>query len=124
MLPASKHRVAAIFESFENKWSVECLKQLMTEMHIPLADMQQLRLCVTLAIEHPEDLNRGVPECNPILERDAESSEQIASGAARLADVAAGLKSFQLIPKDDKGQAILKGVDLFNHMVRMACTQP
>ena len=62
MTPAEKQQCMAIFEKHNNKFSVACLKEFNTSAHIPLLDMQDLRLYIELAVDNRSHLDRGLPE--------------------------------------------------------------
>ena len=119
MLPEQKKHAASIFASHGNSYSVACVKEL-TGAHgiVLMAEMQNLRLCLDLAIANPSHLERGVPQ--------AALASQPAGVAAvqSTIDVNAGLISFQLHPKKGDGTQLLAGLDKFEHMVRLArrCT--
>ena len=53
---------ASIFESHDHTFTVVCVRQLFSDVHVPMTEMQNLRLALELAIQNPSDLLRGAPE--------------------------------------------------------------
>jgi hypothetical protein len=115
MWPEEKKRAAAIWSSFDNSFTVACVQDLHTKLHVPMADMQNLRVCLELAALDPTHLDRGVPE---------KASDAIAPAVdavqASMAGVADGLRSFEMHPKGDDGKQIYSGIDKFDHLIKMA----
>ena len=88
--------------------TTKCLhEQLFSEAHVPYAEMQKLRLCVSSAKENPHHLDLGVPEVDP----GGNVAPELAAAVAAQLPVAHGLTSFQLKPPGLAGDA------LFAHMV-------
>ena len=54
MASAEKIRCVEIVRSHASSYTVPCVRQLVSEMHIPLAVMQNLRICLELAEDHPD----------------------------------------------------------------------
>ena len=52
-------RAAAIVES--DGWTPDFVRRLFGEMHIPINDMQNLRLCIECALEDPAQLDMELP---------------------------------------------------------------
>ena len=86
-----------------------------SEHHVPLGDMQNLRLCVECAREEPGQLEAAVPFApSPLVLEGAAAAAQ-----AKLPTLAAGLTSFMLIPKTPRGESMIKDkAELFDHVVR------
>jgi len=86
-----------------------------SEHHVPLGDMQNLRLCVECAREEPGQLEVTVPFApSPLVLEGAAAAAQ-----AKLPPLAAGLTSFMLIPKTPQGESMIKDkAELFDHVVR------
>ena len=88
--------------------TTKCLhEQLFSEAHVPYAEMQKLRLCVSSAKENPHHLDLGVPEVDP----GGNVAPELAAAVAAQLPVTHGLTSFQLKPPGLAGDA------LFAHMV-------
>ena len=51
-----KQAVAILVTTHEGKYSVACLREMHTKLHVPLPDMQNLRVCLELAAEDPSHL--------------------------------------------------------------------
>jgi hypothetical protein len=117
MCAAEKKRCAEIVIEHDGMYSVACVRQFMAEMHIPLGDMQNLRVCLDVAAEFPDQLER-----EPANSADACATTlpaAITEARSQIADVADGLASFQLHPTSD-GNQLLSGLAKFDHMVKLA----
>lgn len=53
MEPAEKKLAASILKSHANSFTMECLRELHSKVHVPFTDMQHLRVCLDLATEDP-----------------------------------------------------------------------
>ena len=115
MEPVEKKAAVAIVTSHENGYSIACVKELMQKMHVPLPEMQNIRVAIELAIKDPSHLERGVPEAT-LLEQPAAVQE----AQAKVADVTTGLRSFQLHPKAADGSPLLSGQALLDHLINLA----
>lgn len=116
MSPVEKKQCAQVLSQHAGAYTAECVLQLHREMHVPLSDMQNLRVCLELAGENPEHLDREAPGTGStnVLQADV-----VVSSQAAMRDVADGLASFQLHPTRG-GKRLLSGLDLFEHMVKRA----
>ena len=75
--------------------TTKCLhEQLFSEAHVPYAEMQKLRLCVSSAKENPHHLDLGVPEVDP----GGNVAPELAAAVAAQLPVTHGLTTFQLKP--------------------------
>jgi hypothetical protein len=94
MAPEEKKAAVAIVAE-EGSWTPACLRRLYSECHIPLADMQNLRLCCQCAKDDPAQLEKGVPEpaAEVVLEGEAAAAQK------KQTPLVAGLASFMLCPK-------------------------
>lgn len=117
MLPAEKERSMALWTSCEHDFSVLFVKKAHAELNIPLSEMQNLRICLELAREHPEHLSKGIPETMSGPNRE---QAEVAAVRAALPDVANGLVSFQLHPKRNDGAQLYKGLEKLNHLSKLA----
>jgi hypothetical protein len=115
MTPDEKKLADSIFKSHENTFSVACVKQLHTQVHVPLSDMQNLRVCLEEAAVDPSHLERTVLT---IVEKAIPA--ELAAAKATKADVSQGLASFQLHPKAKDGTQLLSGMAKFEHMIKIA----
>ena len=116
MLPAEKKLVISIFQAHESSFSVACVTQLHQELHVPMTDMQNLRVCIELALEDPSHVDRGVPEATVAA---CSNPKEVSAARAGLADVASGLVSFQLHPKNAAGEQLFSGERKLQHLVKM-----
>jgi hypothetical protein len=114
MQPDEKKLTVAIVKSHETTFTVACIKELVEKVHVPLTEMQNLRIAIELALEDPSHLERTKPEATR-LEQPAEVQE----AQAKVVDVTSGLVSFQVFPKAVDGKPLMSGMVLFDHMVRM-----
>ena len=115
MEPAEKKLAASILKSHANSFTMECLRELHSKVHVPFTDMQHLRVCLELAAEDPSHLERRVPEKSTL-----EACAEVVAARKGLAGVAAGLVTFQLHPTKADGTQLLSGMAKFEHMTKMA----
>lgn len=106
MVPSEKKLVMSIVDE-HGDWNVDCVKTLFVDCHIPLKDMQHLRVCYELAKEHPEHLELEEPVSSAI----TVAPEVLAASKAQKS-VTDGLTSFQLKPDG------LVGLELFEHLTK------
>ena len=99
-----------ILVSHDYSYSTECVMALHKECSIPLSEMQSIWMCLCLARKNPSHLERGMPTQEE-LKQTTEQSEVVKEAVLERKGINDGLKSFQLKPKDMKGEA------LFGHMV-------
>ena len=114
MDPAEKQLAVSIVESHEDGYSVACVKELIAKVHVPMLEMQNLRIAIELAIKDRSHLERGKPEATQL-----EQPAEVQAAKVKLADVTAGLISFQVHPKAADGTPLLSGIALFDHMIKM-----
>ena len=87
-------------------------------LYIPYADMDNLRVCVYIAEEHPETINYPVGEPNWNEVKKAKMGESYTVEVVKNKDdVNLNLNAFQRIPKNTDGVVLLHGEELFKHMV-------
>ena len=108
MEPVEKRKMYDTIET-HGGFSVACVRELFSECHIRVPDMQKARCCYELAKMHPEHLTRGAPTSNAVAPEAA-----VAAAAAVFRPVKHGLTSFELKPGG------LKGAALFDHMCGLA----
>ena len=118
MPPAEKHQAYGIFTTHEKAWTVACVKEARDVLHIPLKDMQHLRVCLELAGTDPAQLDRGVIEGaaheGPAL------PPAVVSAQASMPAASKGLQIFQLHPQKPDGTQLLTGEHKFKHLIAMA----
>jgi hypothetical protein len=115
MEPAEKKLAVSIVESHEHSFSVACVKKLLSKAHVPMTEMQNVRVAIELAVEDPSHLERGRPEVCGV-----EQPAEVRAVQAKVASVTSGLRTFELHPKAADGKPLLSGLDLFDHLVKMA----
>ena len=59
MLPSEKEAALAILNGHDKQFSVQCVRDLSSKMHVPLKDMQHFRTCLELAMEDPSHIQRS-----------------------------------------------------------------
>jgi hypothetical protein len=111
MEPEEKVKVFEIIEEHKG-FSVDCLRQLHSDCHILMSDMQHIRVSYEVAKMHPVHLTLCAPAEDG--EREVDATE--AAAAAEVKSVNRGLSFFQLKPEGLKGEA------LFDHMAGYART--
>eukprot|EP00966_Prymnesium_polylepis_P236481 5468908-Prymnesium_polylepis.1 len=111
MLPEEKKGALSIFGQHEHSFSVECVRELQQKSHVPLSDMQNLRLCLQLAAQDPSHLERGVPTAS-----DRRAPEPVTAAPTR--SPTDGLMSFQLHPKQADGTQLYS--KKFEHLSKVA----
>ncbi len=99
-----------IIQSHASKYTPSCLKALREECNLPLSQMNDVRVCALVSQEHPESLDFD------ILDRDFVVPKDIDRVMPKGVSLVANLYHLTLIPKDDDGNPIITGVDLFDHM--------
>lgn len=115
MKPEEKKLAMSIFECHKSTFSVECVKELVAQVHVPMTEMQNLRVGIELATKDLSHLERGKPEAILL-----EQPREVQEAQAQVANVTAGLRSFELHPKDGNGKAIFSGLAHFDHLINLA----
>ncbi len=105
-----------IFESNECMYSMTCVQKLRDDMQIQFADMQNLRVCLYLAMRYPEHLDRNVRMAAAW----TTTAPEIAAGRTAATDIDQGLLSFQLHPKGKDGIPLFSAEGHFKHIYQMA----
>jgi hypothetical protein len=63
MLPVDKKTAATIVQRFsDNTWGLDCCSALITALKIKMSDLTKLQPCISLAIDNPSRLDRGLKE--------------------------------------------------------------
>ena len=115
METAEKKSALSILTANKGEYSVACVRELHTKLHMPLTEMQNLRVCLELAADNPSHLERGAPS-KPV----GEVPAAVTAAKAGLADINKGLTSFLLHPKKDNGEQLLSGMAKFDHLTKLA----
>ena len=108
----------AVLERHSREYTVDCIKQLFTECHIPYNHMINLRVCAIVSWEHPETLDLDPPGTNGIAYNN-QPIEEIEAARETTLRIDTGLDIFQLVPKDENGDSKYSGDALLEHMVRI-----
>ena len=66
MEPDEKKLAFSITTAHEHAYSVACVKDLMSKLHVPVSELQNLRVALELAVHDPSHLERGKPEAAPL----------------------------------------------------------
>ena len=108
----------AVLERHPREYTVDCIKQLFTECHIPYNHMNNLRVCAIVSWEHPETLDLDPPATNGIVYRN-QPIDEVEAARETTSRIDAGLDIFQVIPKDENGDSKYSGEALLEHMVHI-----
>ena len=103
--------VLSIVQTHSEPWSVDCILMLKRECKVVMSSMSTLQTCITLAIEDPSHLRRGIPA------EDAEEEERVvedeeAEAEEKRVKADHGLTMLKRVPDH------LSGMELFEHQVR------
>ena len=116
MSEAERKIVMTIMSTNQFKYTATALQQLHKECTIAYGQMNDLRVCVIIAQEHPESL---AFEPTLMSEEDVSNDIQaVADARDGVASLDSGLDMFQLHPKDEDGKAKLSGNELFDHIIK------
>ena len=115
MTPDEKQLAFSIFTAHDSTFTVACVKELNAKVHVPMTEMQNLRVAIEHARQDPSHLTCGKPDTS-VLEQPA----AVQMAQETVASVTKGLMSFQVVPKDDKGQPVFTRLKLFDHLCRQA----
>ena len=102
-----------VLKSHDFQYTAASLQQLHTECRIPYTQMNDVRVCVFIARQHPETLDMlpkkkdQVPKVSAV--------EEAKAAAAKLSD---GMDDFQLVPKDAEGKPKFVRDKLLDHMIK------
>ena len=103
-----------VLKSHDFQYTAASLQQLHAECKIPYTQMNDVRVCVLIARQHPETLDMlpkkkdQVPKVSAV--------EEAKAAAAKQSD---GMDDFQLVSKDAEGKPKLPGNDLLMHMIKL-----
>jgi hypothetical protein len=96
--------VAAIAEVHDREFSVACIRQIRQVCSIPMKDMQNMRLCMECAWEHPSQLEMEQPIA---LNNPSEVAVEVDQAQAAVVDASNGVKWFQLKSPGMQGRELL-----------------
>jgi hypothetical protein len=97
-------------QSHASKYTPSCLMMLREERNLPLSQMNNVRVCALVSKEHPESLDFDINELTM-------EDIQVPTVAAGQVSLIANLHHLTpLIPKYYTGNAIMQGINLFDHM--------
>jgi hypothetical protein len=103
--------VMAAIQSHTSKYTpASCLRTLREECNLLLSQMNNVWVCATVSQEHLKSLDFDIHD---LMVEDIQGPNVVAAGQVSLV---ANLYHLTLIPKDDAGNAIIRGIDLFDHM--------
>ena len=85
------------------------------QVHVPMPEMQNLRVAIELAIVDPSHLERTLPEFVALLQ-----PLEVREAQAKVPLITSGLRSFELHPTAKDGTKLLTGLSLFDHLIMMA----
>ena len=116
MTEAERKVVMTVMSTNQFKHTATTLQQLHQECKIAYCQMNDIRVCVIIAQEHPESL-----AFEPTLMSEEEVSsdvQAVAEARDGVGKLDSGLDVFQLHPKDVDGKAKLSGENLFDHVCK------
>ena len=102
-----------VLGSHNFQYTAAALQQLHTECRIPYTQMNDVRVCVLIARQHPETLDM-LPKKKDQLPKIFAVEEEKAA-AAKQSD---GMDDFQLVPKDAEGKPKFVRDELLEHMIK------
>ena len=114
MDPTEKKLAVSVVESHQHAYSIACVKELISKVHVPPTELQNLRVAIELAIKDPSHVERGAPTATLV-----EQPAAVQAAQAKVVNVTTGLVSFQLHPKAADGSPLLSGEALFDHLIKM-----
>ena len=108
---SERKEIQEIIKRHNNEYTVECVKEIQNNCHVPLKDMHNIRLideCVTkyTGLVEWNNVNQAIPHEVESPHAEVEQVEKLLKNAND------GLSHFELKP------AGLKGCDLFDHMLK------
>ena len=106
MEPGERRDVIKMIDSHDSKYTVSCLRLLHEAYHIPLADMNKIRVCYSVSKEHPETMELT-------MESQPSATCQTATDVAVAPTINDGLISFQRCPKGYTGQKLLDHMTMY-----------
>ena len=115
MSPQEKQQVMCILEKHDFEYTVECLEALHKECQIIFSQMNDLRVCILIAQDHPKTLSFGLPTKN---QNQCETQDEVARAKEAQSMLTKDLDSYNLVPLDSKGKSKFTGEELLNHMVK------
>ena len=119
MMPADRKVVMTVVQSHGYHYTAVCLEMLRFECRLSYSLMSDVPVCVTVSREHPQSLNfemLAATAASASEESDGATPQAVANIYTEKKSVNDKLTHFMLIPKDDSGNAIMKGNVLFDHM--------
>ena len=112
MTPDEKKKVMEVVRLHGDSFSVDCVRQLKSECHIPTKDLQNLRVCIETSKQHPAHLDQTEPSHAAVA-----VAPEVAAAEAGLKPATHGLVNFELKPQG------MTGNELFDHMSQFARRQ-
>ena len=112
MDPAYKKAAVEDLES-HSVWNVPWIQEVQRRFHIETKDLQNLRVCVNLALDKPEHLEL-VGKYKKIPTYDIDTADICDNNQKYINE---RLHSFHMVPKKDE-ELILKGEQLLEHIIR------
>ena len=113
MEPAERKVVMTILESHDFQYTAASLQQLHTECMAPYVQMNDVRVCVLIARQHPETLDMLPKKTDEVT--GIAAVEEAKAAAAKQSD---GMDDFQLVPKNAEGKPKFLRETLLEHMIK------
>ena len=88
MEPEEKKLAVQIVRSHEHAFDIACVKELISKAHIPMIEMQNVRVAIELAMKDPSHLERGRPEAIRVEQPEEVSMSEVSlAGVSRVSRV-------------------------------------
>ena len=118
MTPAERKVVMTVFETHSFQYSVSCITTLNVECNLMYSQMNDVRVCVLVARDHPESLDFNINELTVASVAPQAVSRQPSARKMRGRYHSMNLYHLMRIPRDDAGNPIIVGNELLDHMCR------
>lgn len=115
MTPAERKVVMTVCETHAYQYSVACITTLHVECKLMYSQMNDVRVCVLVARDHPESLDFNI---NELTVASVAVPQAVSEENARKISLNDNLYHLMRIPRDGEGNPIIVGNDLFDHMCR------
>lgn len=118
MLPAERRVVMTVLQSHAFQYTAPCLQMLHNECKLPYSQMNDVRVCVLVSREHPGCLDFDIKNLITRADVDLPPPDEVLESTTGKVSLNDNLYHLMLIPKDDAGNPIITGEQLFDHMCR------
>ena len=122
MTPSDQQQVVGVAGTYGNHYTVKFLQELNSSCQIPFSSVQNIRVCVLVAKEHPEiaEFGHGTSAISAAAAAGASADPDIKAAAANI-NIKKCLSSFQIVLKS-MTSSTSTNMYLFAHMI-MHCNE-